>query len=58
MLATEEPTEGTARLRRFDGSHRRFLLRPSALRDEAGSSSDGTAGLLTLKIERGLKVPC
>jgi hypothetical protein len=36
MMATEEPTEGTARLRRFDGSHRRFLFRPSALRDEAG----------------------
>ena len=36
MMADEIPTDGAARMRRFDGSYRWFLFRPAALRDEAG----------------------
>jgi PAS domain S-box-containing protein len=36
MVASEQPGEFEARLRRFDGEYRWFLLRTSALRDESG----------------------
>ena len=37
ILATGEPGEIEARLRRFDGSYRWFLFRASPLRDESGT---------------------
>jgi PAS domain S-box-containing protein len=38
MLASGEPGEIEARLRRFDGEYRWFLLRASPLRDESGAT--------------------
>ena len=37
MIATGEPGEIEARLRRFDGAYRRFLFRASPLRGESGA---------------------
>lgn len=36
ILASEEPGEGEARMRRFDGEYRWFLFRVNPLRDESG----------------------
>src|SRR5262249_45273747 len=36
ILTSEQPGEAEARMRRFDGSYRWFLIRASPLRDESG----------------------
>ena len=36
VLASEEPGEAEARMRRYDGSYRRFLIRAEPLRDDKG----------------------
>ena len=50
LLASGEPGEIEARLRRHDGVYRWFLIRVEPLRDETADSCAGTEQVLTLKV--------